>query len=236
MRTWTWRCRKVCVFFFFLRLIIQRSDGKPRESYASFNTLHQPWTRWESEPWLFISQFVWLTHTHTHTQKSGPACRSIPACVRALILSCYFLRITLRCLGGGGGGGNVPFLTSAKLVTPRPKAWKFHRTCSCPFTSATLVSHFQLCYATAALTRCRPECFAYRCNISGGGEVSIPLKKTCVSLLGASLNGDGVFVCFFCLWGQIMGSVPPPWWTGQRRLWERGEMKINHTLEMVFPL
>lgn len=34
-------CQKVCAFLGLL----YKDQMKPRESYASFNTLHQPWTR-----------------------------------------------------------------------------------------------------------------------------------------------------------------------------------------------
>lgn len=42
--------------------------------------------------------------------------------------------------------------------------------------------------------------------------------------------------CFSCLWGGIMGNAPPLRRMGQKRLCKHGGMKINHTLEMVFPL
>lgn len=79
-------------------------------------------------------------------------------------------------------------------------------------------------------------CFASRCNIRGGGEVSIPLKKTCVSLLGASLNGDGVFVFFFLSLGTDNGKRSPAGVNGPEETQKTRGMKINHTLEMVFPL
>lgn len=124
-----------------------------------------------------------------------------PACVRALILSCIFCGLPSDVLGETylfdnlvtHVGRHENFTAPARV---RSRLQPLSRICRGGTHEDGPCLRTSLRYGCA--NALQTECFAYRCNIRG---FSIPLKKTCVSLLGASLMVTAFFV-FFSVFGD----------------------------------